>query len=350
MSRNRPTLDDVARLAGVSGKTVARVVNREASVSDRTRARVEEAVARLGYEMNISARALASSRSYRIAVISPWISPYFITQIHQGAADACRARGYQLSIQKLDLSKPHALEYFGRSLNEQPVDGVLLPAPLSDHVELLDLLDERRIRYVRHTPLLDRSRSDSVFADEAPGIFQLVDHLWQIGHRRYGIVRGPDHLLASRLRSDAVAAAVAQRGRDAGVVSIFQMGTQSSLFAQGLEAARDLLSRAEPPSAIIAYNDEVAAGVIACAQSKGLRLPDDLAIAGHGDADFTLFTWPQLTTIHQPNAEMAAAAIEWLTSPKVEQPRSLEFPVRLVLRGSTARSGENRIYFGEARE
>lgn len=331
----RPTLADVAARAGVSAKTVARVVNKEANVSGPTKEKVNRVVTQLGYRANLSARSLASSRAYRVAVISPWISAYFISQMHEGASAACRMRGYQLAIQELDPSKEGALEEFARGLREQPLDGVFLPAPLCDDAELLDLLDRETVRYVRHSPLTDLDRSDSVVADEKDGMDQLVGHLWNNNHRRFGVVSGPANHLASRLRHEGVLEAVARRGGDPGSIRAFTMHMRSSLNEQGAEAAAHFFATPDLPTAILCYNDEVAAGVLAQAHRQKVAIPTDLAVAGYGDAEFTQFLWPPLTTIHQPNAEMAAAAVEWLTSPPVGEMRSCSFPVRLKIREST---------------
>jgi LacI family transcriptional regulator len=332
---SRPTLADVAARAGVSPKTVARVVNREEHVSGPTREKVNRAVAELGYRANLSARSLASRRAYRVAVLSPWISAYFVSKMHEGASAACRKRGYQLAIQELDPAKDGALDEFASSLREQPLDGVFLPAPLCDNAELLDLLDREAVRYVRHSPISEPNRSDSVVADEKGGMEHLVGHLWDKGHRRFGVVVGPPGHLASRLRHDGVVEALARRGSDPRSVETFIMHMRSPLHEQGAEAAERFLALPERSTAILCYNDFVAAGVLVQAHRQHVNVPADLAVAGYDDADFTQFLWPPLTTIYQPNLEMASIAMDWLTSSPAEDVRTRTFPVRLEIRSST---------------
>lgn len=329
-----PTLADVARKAGVAPKTVARVVTNEAFVSDALRERVEAAIAELGYRANISARSLASAQSYRVAVISPLISAYFISQLHQGASEACRQRGYQLAIHAIAPDGRAALDAFARILREQPLDGALIAAPLCDNHALLDFLDQQRVRYVRHSPLTEPGRSDSVVAQEDGAVAKLVDHLWSAGHRRFGIVSGPDNHLASHLRRNGALAAIAGLGGDPVAVTDWQMHMRTPLHAQGEEAAAAFLAQPERPTAILCYNDVVAAGVLARLHRAGVSIPGDMAVAGYGDADFAEFLFPALTTLHQPNAAMARTAIEWLTIPRIDEMRNYSFPVDLVIRES----------------
>lgn len=331
----RPTLADVAAQAGVSAKTVARVVNQENTVSVATKQRVMRAVEQLGYRANHTARSLASKRAYRVSVVSPWISAYFVSQMHEGASAACRKRGYQLVVQELDLSRDGALNEFASSLREQPLDGIFLPAPLCDDPGLLDLLDREGVRYVRHSPNSEPNRSDSVVADEKQGMDELVAHLWNKGHRRFGVAVGPEGHLASRLRHIGTLEAVTRQGGSPTSVVSFCMHMRSSLHEQGAEAAAYFLGLPEPPTAILCYNDVVAAGALAQLHRQQVPVPSQVAVAGYGDADFTEFLWPPLTTIHQPNREMASTAMEWLTSPPADVVRLRTFPVRLEIRSST---------------
>ena len=344
MSR-RPTLEDVAQLADVSAKTVSRVVNADGSVSAQTRERVMEAVSRLGFQLNMSARSLASDRAYRVGVLSAFTASYFVTQLHQGAEDACRSRGYQLSIHQIE-SSPSGLQNFERTLSAQPLDGALITAPLCDNLDLLDLLDRYRVRYVRHSPLLTPDRSDAVFGDEGAGMTLMIGHLWGLGHRSFGIVRGPTGHLASQLRCDGALDALAALGIPAGAVHVIEMENGPSLFGEGMRAAEQMFSCAQRPKAICAFNDEVAAGILAFGHRHGLHLPHDLAVVGFGNADFCVFTWPQLTTLDQPNFEMGRTAVDWLTSPPVLNFRAERFPVQLIARQSAGEKQNDKLDMG----
>lgn len=332
--KRRPTLYDVAQKAGVSPKTVARVITGEAIVRPERRARIEAAIEALDYRPNVIARSLASARNYRMAVISPWISAYFIAQMHTGAAVACRRLGYQLAIHELVPFDRGALAEFARLLRDQPLDGVFIPAPLCDDPALLDLLDREAVRYVRHSPLTDPQRSDRVEAEESAAMDKLIGHLWSNGHRRFAIVSGPDSHLSSSLRRDGALAAITRRGGELEAVARYQLPLSGPLFPHGEEAAGRFLALPEPPTAVLCFNDVVAAGVLAMAHRRGVCVPDEMAVAGYGNADFASFLHPSLTTLHQPNALMARIAIEWLAAPPADHPRAQEFPVELVLRNS----------------
>lgn len=336
MFKSRPTLDDVARVLGVSGKTVARAINGEAGVSEKRRAHILQVAQDLGYQSNHSARALASSRSFRIGILSPWLTAFFVLQMYKGAADACAAYGYQMVICELDVAQDGALARFETQLRAQPLDGIFVTAPLSDNVALLDMLERLGVRYVRHSPLLDQDRSDAVFADDVDGASRIARHLWALGHRRFGMVNGPPGHLASRLRQSAFCAEILRLGGHPDDIRVLTEHDIKGKAMPGFDEAGQLLSGARRPSAIFAFNDVLAAGILAQAHQMGLNLPEDLAVVGYGNADFSLLTWPQLTTVRQPNYDMAKCAVEWLTQPRADKARTITFPVELIERGSCA--------------
>lgn len=337
MTEKRPTLDDVARLVGVSGKTVARVINGEAGVGEATRARVMAVVDQLGYRANVSARALASARSFRVGVLSSTLTPYFMTQIYRGVSDACLARGYQTVLREVEGSGAEERADLERELRRNPLDGLLIAAPLSDDEALLDMLDRLQIRYVRHCPMHRPERSDAVFADDVAGASALARHLWDLGHRRFGILRGPANHLAGRLRHDAFRDTVLALGADPAAITTANWTRPRGEEIPGFAETAQLLGAAIRPTAISAFNDELAAGALAQAHRMGLSLPRDLAVVGYGNADFGRLTWPPLTTIRQPNREMAIQAIEWLTGPPAPEPRRAAFPIEMICRASCGR-------------
>lgn len=334
MIRSRPTLDDVARVLGVSGKTVARAINGEAGVGEARRAHILEVARQLGYQSNQSARALASARTFRIGVVSSWLTAFFVLQIYRGAADACAAQGYQMVICELDVEQDGALARFEEQLTRQPLDGIFVTAPLSDNLDLLALFERLGVRYVRHSPLLEPDRSDAVFADDIDGASRIARHLWGLGHRHFGMVNGPSNHLAGRLRASAFRAEIARLGGQADDVHAITEGARDPSSMPGFQEAAVLLNAPRRPTAIFAFNDVLAAGVVAQAHRIGLTLPGDLAVVGYGNADFSQLTWPQLTTVRQPNYDMAHRAVEWLTQGPADQARSVMFPVDLIVRAS----------------
>ncbi|MCX7283715.1 MAG: LacI family DNA-binding transcriptional regulator [Novosphingobium sp.] len=335
VKNRRPTLDDVAARAGVSAKTVARVANGESGVGEATREKVSQIIREMNFRINHSARALAASRTYSIAIITGWVPAYYITQMFEAAERISTRRGFQLVLRQIDLAEPGALDDFAAALRRQPVDGALVTAPLCDDFALLDLLESEGIRYVRHSPLHEPERTDAVYSEEADGTRLVIDHLIELGHRRFGLLSGPSGHFSSAVRTRSALERLAAAGIVPSEVPIVQISATSGGFRASFQAAAAIMKAEPRPTALFCFNDLVAAGALAYLQSIGLNTPRDVAVAGFGNADFGLLTTPQITTVRQPNAEMAVAAMEWLTSPASAAPRLLTFPVDLITRAST---------------
>jgi len=334
MAAHRPTIIDVAQRAGVSWKTVSRVMNGETNVTPDTVARVTAAMAALEFQPNSAARALKGTRSYLLGAISDNLSAHYYTALSRGGARACRSSGYHLALEEIDLDEPGMLEEFERRLRRVRFDGVFLPPPVVDHTPILDLLDAHGVRYVRLAPSITVERSDSVFADDASGVAALVRHLAGLGHTSFGIVQGPRNHGASRVRLESFLAAVAALGGDPGAVALAQGDFSSD---SGRLAGQELLRRPNRPTAIFACNDDMAAGVIAAGGELGIKIPEQVAVAGFDDSAVAGLIWPRLTTIRQPIEEFAELAVEMLITPNVDgSPRKRVCPVALVVRGSTA--------------
>lgn len=335
VKNRRPTLDDVAARAGVSAKTVARVANGEPGVGEATRKRVGEIIRQMNFRINHSARALAASKSYSIAIITGWVPAYYITQMFEAAERISSRRGFQLVLRQIDLAEPGALDNFASSLRRQPIDGALIAAPLCDDLALLDLLEGEGVRYVRHSPLQDPGRSDAIYAQEDVGTRLMIEHLLRLGHRSFGLLSGPSGHFSAMTRRREALKCLESAGIDQARVPDVTIGAMAGGFKASFDAAAQLMRSGSRPTAIFCFNDMIAAGAIAYFKSIGLQVPKDVAVSGFGNADFGLLTTPQLTTIRQPNAEMAVAAMDWLTSTPVPQPRILTLPVDLIVRAST---------------
>jgi LacI family transcriptional regulator len=327
------TIVEVASVAGVSLKSVSRVMNNGPNVSARLRARVEAAIKEVGYVPNAAARSLASSRTYAIGVqlythadaVNP--SPNYPLKILEGAFSACRKRGYNLVMEQLDLTTP------GQTVQdlERTIDGLILTPPSVDDGMLLDALEAQGLPYVRISPTLFPGRSPAVSMDDFKAGATVAQHLVSLGHRRLGLVGGPDlHRTAALRREGFLDTAAALSAQIVEVPGHFD-------FHSGVGAGLNLLSQAERPSAIFAVNDDSAVGVVAAANQLGLKIPADVSVVGFDDSWISQCVWPELTTIHQPIAEMARAAAELLIDHlNGVSARSLTLPYRLMVRGSTA--------------
>jgi len=305
----KPTIMDVARLAEVSMKTVSRVINKEPNVSEELRERVSRAAAMLDYRPNLSARSLAGVRSFLIGYLFGDPGGDYTHRVEVGLLDRCRASGYHLVVEQIDAGARDVSERTAALVAQLRLDGVVLTAPITDQREVLRVLDEARVPYVRIAPDLDLDSSPQVRIDDFRAARELTEHLIGLGHRRIGFIKGDPGHAAARLRLEGFRSALADRAIEIPEVFVEQ---GSFSFASGLECARRLLQRSARPSAIVASNDDMAAGVIAVAHALGIRIPEQLSVVGFDDAPIAQVVWPALTTVRQPIGLMAEVAAEIL--------------------------------------
>ncbi|MBO9498104.1 MAG: LacI family DNA-binding transcriptional regulator [Novosphingobium sp.] len=341
--KRRPTIIDIAKKAEVSFKTVSRVLNDNPRVAEELRTRVLKAMADLDYQPNLAARSLAGRRAYAIALLvdrdeffreddaNAYFAPYLV-DLQAGALLACREAGYHFFVEPYDPASPNFFNDLRAQLSKVALDGVLLAPPSSDRRELLDALDELGIPYVRIAPGTDPERSASVSTDEYHGTMQMVDHLLSLGHRKIGMICGPEEHIAAGVRLIAFKDALQGKGE-----ALFHPGDFT--FSGGLAAGAALLDRVDRPSAIFAANDFMATGVVVAASRLGLRVPQDVSIGGFDDSAVAHFSWPPLTTVRQPIRAMARAAIDYLVAQaggRETPERKIELPLTLIVRDSTA--------------
>ncbi len=330
------TLDDVAAIAGVSAKTVSRVVNRDANVSAATRERIEAAIRKTGYQINQAARSLAASRSFLIGAFMPHLPSFYFAEIFRGAAKACRQYGYHLVVEEFDHGVDTMVDRYEQGLRSARCDALILTPPVCDDEQLLDALDRDGMPYVRIAPGKRPAVSPTLSADDGQGVRQLVEHLWTSGRRRFAVIAGPADHAAAMIRERSFAAALAEVGGDPARISLTRIELHESISESGRLATLDMLRRADPqPDAIFAFNDEVAIGAMAAARELGLSVPEDIAVAGFDDSYIAQLAWPPLTTIHQPIADLAFQAIGVVAGGDSFNASQILLPTRLVVRGTT---------------
>jgi len=330
----RVKIADIARRAGVSQKTVSRVVNRESSVSDELREKVERVIAQLNYEPDRQARSLRSGRSFHLSFAYASPSSYFVINLIEGIRSTCRRNGYLLVPFETEEKGSRLVLSLLEFAERERLDGLLMMPPMTDNEQLLAALDEENILYSRIAPGDQRPHQlDVVTTDRVAGR-EMVDHLLQLGHRHIAYIAGhPDHLaMAQRLVGvrDGVHGQTNPRCK-------LEIWPGRNTFESGLEAAQELLSRQPRPTAIFAANDDMACGVLFEALERGLRIPGELSVAGFDDIVLASHVWPGLTTIHQPVREMGETAaqllIDRISGRQVDALAPL--PTRLVIRRST---------------
>ena len=329
----RITIRDVSEAAGVSFKTVSRVLNNERHVRPATRERVEAAMKALNFRPSYAARALAGARSFQIALIYDNPSPYYVYNIQAGVRTRCLEDRIRLIVQPCDIVSAGLAAEIGGLIDETHVDGVILTPPLGDIPAVTAELERRNIAYVRIAAAEPTEAERRVTMDDAGAAADMMRHLIALGHRRIGFVKGhPDHIAAQQ-RLAGYHAALAEAGIAADPALVVEGRFD---FETGEAAAATLLALDPPPTAIFASNDDMAAGALAAAHARQVAVPGRVSIAGFDDIDLARAVWPPLTTIRQPIRAIAYAAADLLLDPEGTGVGRRTLPgYELVVRGST---------------
>ncbi|RZA36196.1 MAG: LacI family DNA-binding transcriptional regulator [Lysobacteraceae bacterium] len=299
----RSRIEDVATAAGVSMKTVSRVLNNEPNVREETRNRVMRTVEELQYKPNLSARSLAGQRSYVVALVYNNPSRNYLMEIQGGMLDACRANHYNLILGPVGSGKRTAEDIKGLFENFGP-DGVVLIPPLTDDNVVLSYLEAHDVPFACIAPRNPRDRI-GVMMEETAAVLELMSGLIEMGHRRIGHIKGPRAHGACQWRFAGYRDAL----RKAGIAYEADLVAQGEFsFESGMAGANALLDLPNPPTAIFAANDDMAAGVIRAAGERGIPVPRDLSVCGFDDTPIAHQIYPSLTTIRQPTAEMGRLA------------------------------------------
>lgn len=330
----RPTIFDVAALAGVSYSTVSRVINDQPHVHEDTRQRVRVAMAHLGYTAHVSARALASGRTGAIGLLALELESSFFTAIIRGVDEQAAHVGFDLLLCTTHDRREKEAQYVAR-LSHGMVDGLLiiLPRAMPDYV---GRLRSERFPFVIIDHDEDAPGCDVIAADNRGGARQAVAHLAELGHRRIAIITGDPVAGSSHQRVLGYRDALAAAG----------LPFDETLVAQGdfLEprahlATLQLMRQAAPPTAIFASSDLAAFGVMRAARELGMRVPDDLSVVGFDDIPEASYVGPPLTTVIQPLREMGRAGVRRLAElvrDQTEPAMRMILHTTLMVRGTTA--------------
>ncbi len=301
----QPTINDVARLAGVSKKTVSRVINQSPLLNGETRDRVQAVIADIGYIPNPQARALALRRNFLIALIHDNPNAQMVLGVQQGLLEVLRDTEFELLVHPVDRGAPDMQEEVRRFLERQRPYGVMLLPPISENDALAALCAQIGCRYVRMGSAPFDDARHMVSSNDREAVRGAVEHLLAAGHRRICMIAGPHGFRSAHERQSGYEDAIEAAG----------IGLQRTWIAQGdytfdsgMRAAERLLDLSPRPTAIFSSNDEMAAGALHVARQRGLDVPDDLSIIGFDDTSIASHLWPPLTTVRWPIATMARAA------------------------------------------
>ena len=330
----RATIKDVSRAAGVSIKTVSRVLNNERYVGDDTRIRVQAAVEALRFRPNSAARSLAGRRSFQIALICDNPSPYYVYEMQAGVRARCEADGVRMLAQPYDRHADRLIDMVEALIDTIAVDGVILTPSASDDPAVLDLLAARGVRVARVAPTVRTGATPASFIDNEGAAAAMTARLVSLGHRRIGFVAGHPDYANSHLRTAGFRRAMAAAALAVDEALVIDGAYD---FPSGAVAGEAMLARPDRPSAIFAASDDMAAGVLAAAHRLGLSLPHDLSVAGFGDDALAGYVWPPLTTVRQPTRQLGWVAADLLLAGDVDAaPELRETPFELIERTSTA--------------
>ncbi|HEX9931515.1 MAG TPA: LacI family DNA-binding transcriptional regulator [Allosphingosinicella sp.] len=310
-SRGSVTIQNVARAAGVSAMTVSRVVNGEPNVRDTTREAVLAAIAELNYSPNAAARSLAAGEATHVGLLYANPSAAYLSRFLIGALEAARRVGCHLILEACESESADEQAEATRRFVTSNVEGVILPPPLSESHAVIAELDSAEIPVVTVATGFPRPDSLNVRIDDFAAAAEMTRLLLDLGHRNIGFIKGhPDHI-ASHERARGFAAALKDYGVDPAKAPVEQ---GYFTFRSGLVAAERLLARRNRPTAIFASNDDMAAAAVSVIHRRGLSVPGDISVVGFDDTLIATTIWPELTTVKQPIAAMAEAALNLLLS------------------------------------
>jgi LacI family transcriptional regulator len=328
------TLEDIARMSGVSRSTVSRVINGDPNVNEGTRTRVQGVIQSVNFHPNLAARGLATGRTHVLGLVIPtgvatiFADPYFPLVI-QGVSAACNARGYSVM---LWLAEP---EYERKTINQilssSLIDGVIVSSMLMNDpvIERLSESTQPFITIGRHPTNDTLSYVD---VDNRSGSYQGVSYMLRRGRRRVAIINGPENTIASCDRFQGYQDALHERGLPM-LPELVDRGEYADMPAY--QAMKRLLPHR--PDGVFAASDAMALAAMRAIREAGLRIPQDIAVVGFDDIPPAANSNPPLTTIRQPIQRTGSVAAEMLID-MVEhpdaQPRRIVLPTELVIRSS----------------
>ena len=331
------TINDVARLAGVSKKTVSRVINNSPFVREETRAKVEAVIAEAGFSPDPQARGLAFRRSFLVGMIYDNPSPNYVVNMQQGVLDAVRGSGLELVVHPCNRASENFLADVQGFVVRQKLFGVVMPPSVSEDERVVAMLRDADCPYVRIASVSLDEPARMVVTNDSLGAAEAARHLAELGHTRVAFISGPDSFRSSHERGRGFAEGLAEHGLTLDPAYV-RRGAYT--FESGVEAATDLLAMPDPPTAIFAGNDEMAIGVMKAARDRGMDVPFDLSIVGFDDLPMASRVWPNLTTVRLPVRDMGRMAAERLTArSRGLDPAALDQPEiipSLVVRDSAA--------------
>ncbi len=346
------TIADVARRAKVSPSSVSNVLNgRSERMKPSTKERIQQAIEQLGYTPNLAARQLKTGHAPIIGLIVPSVANPFYGVFARLVEEVALAGGYQVLLGNSDRN-PDREQRYAEELWGYGVRGIIFGSSLAQYTHLENLIDKglHVVAFDRTAQQSDRIVIDSIGVDNVQVTRLATKHLLALGHRRIGFISGPIRTVSRLDRLEGYRSALEEAGVEfdpqfvwEGMASNFGDATAVELGRQG---AHDMLSKTNPPTAMITINDMYAFGVYAGARDLGLNIPEDVSVVGVDDILLTEVVQPPLTTVRQPIRDITRLAVKRLigrlqdtcTEPLGHQMLS----PTLIVRASTARCSNHK--------
>lgn len=330
-SDGQATINDIARLAGISKKTVSRVLNRSPLVHPATREKVEALMRKHDYAPDPMARGLAFRKSFLIGMIYDNPNAEYVVNMQNGALDSLRGSGFELVVHPCDSRNASYVDSVRAFVVQQRLHGVILVPRVSEDQALVDMLQEAGCRYARIGAIELDDAAHMVTTNDREGAVEVARYLESLGHRDIGLISGPRRYLSARERGSGFAETLASRGVKLAERYIVEGGYT---FESGVACAERLLALDPRPTAIFTLNDEMAAGVYKAAYRLGIRIPEQLSVVGFDDSPIASRLWPSLTTVRLPIREMGLRAAALLLQDPAAKPDKVTFVPHLVTRES----------------
>jgi LacI family transcriptional regulator len=333
--RGKATINDVARLAQVSKKTVSRVINESPFVKQKTRDAIKAVIAELGFAPDPQARALARRKSFLIGLVYDNPNPQYVVNIQRGILDELEGTDFQLVLHPCDRTKPDHVARIQSFIQHHKPFGLILPPSVSEDEPLALALNEADVDYVRIASVELDTPSRMIRTLDGDGAAAAGRHLAALGHRHIAHIHGPLSFRSTHERRAGFERALAETG----LVLRPEMAVEGGYtFEGGVAAAEYLLAQVNRPQAIFAGNDEMATGAYVAVRRAGFRIPEDISLVGFDDTPIAGRLWPALTTVRLPIREMGSAAANLLlkTANGLVTKKLITFSPDIIVRGSTA--------------
>jgi LacI family transcriptional regulator len=332
-SKQKLTINDIAKLAGVSKKTVSRVINKSPRVSPATRKKIQDIIDKHDFSPDLQARALAFRRSFLVAMIYDNPSPQYVVNMQRGILDTLEDTNFQLVVRPVDRNDPRFFDKLRQFIEEQRLFGAILPPSVSEDDRVAELLQEMNCPYVRIASVILDMPARMVVTCDSEGGAAAARYIAELGHTRIGHIRGLSAFKSSHERLRGFREGLVEAGLQLDENLVVEAGYT---FDSGHEVALELLKREDRPTAVFVGNDEMALGLYQAAKDLGLKVPDDISVVSFDDTPIAARVEPAMTSVRLPIRDMGRRAAQLLMTEKGTKitEDQISFTPELIIRDS----------------